>query len=272
MTHSALTKSIQKLEELWGVRLFERTTRSIVTTEAGLRLAQLAPDLLAHAANVKSKVQAGDMQMNIICGAAIVENYIPNALLKFQLKRPEVSLNIGTMPPSVASEYLVNRRCELLLFHAVAIETMPNRRDFDIRLLVDEPYFMIYRSGHKIAQVENLLENVLQFDWVVAGFGTGYQSGLPKSLLSKFKSHGFPKYRVMSQAACLNMVGQSDLITLMPQSAAQEAVKTGVFAARPFPGKARLRLAAATLAKSPISENLEEFLAAIDFNTPFPCN
>ena len=38
VTHSAMTKSIRTLEELWGVRLFERTTRSVVATAAGRRL------------------------------------------------------------------------------------------------------------------------------------------------------------------------------------------------------------------------------------------
>ncbi|MFM7027168.1 MAG: LysR family transcriptional regulator [Chakrabartia sp.] len=46
ITHSAMTKSIRTLENLWSIQLFERTTRSVVATAAGRRLAELAPELL----------------------------------------------------------------------------------------------------------------------------------------------------------------------------------------------------------------------------------
>jgi LysR family transcriptional regulator of abg operon len=66
ITHSAMTKSIRTLEEAWGVRLFERTTRSVVPTAAGRRLAELAPELLAHAEEGKAQVLAASRRLSIV--------------------------------------------------------------------------------------------------------------------------------------------------------------------------------------------------------------
>mmetsp|Transcript_24010 Transcript_24010/g.48830 ORF Transcript_24010/g.48830 Transcript_24010/m.48830 type:complete len:89 (-) Transcript_24010:171-437(-) len=55
LTHSALTKSIRALEDAWNTVLFRRTTRSVLPTEAGIRLYPMAERLLALADETKKK-------------------------------------------------------------------------------------------------------------------------------------------------------------------------------------------------------------------------
>lgn len=263
MTHSALTKSIQALEEAWGVKLFERTTRKVQPTESGRRLAALGPDLLSQAALMKNNVIAGNQKLRIICGAAILENYISSAISKFAQNCPEVYLDIEAMPADIASELLLNQRADIIIFNKLTIEGLPLRHEFELETIIDEPYYMVYRFGHPVGQVANNLDDVLKFDWVVAGFGGQYQTRLPKSLIAQFAKFGFPKHRIMNQGLCLEMVLEGDFITLVPQSFANSLTKSGKFGARPFPSNARVNISAATLRGSIKSHNVAAFLKAL---------
>jgi DNA-binding transcriptional LysR family regulator len=99
VTHSAMTKSIRTLEDLWGVRLFERTTRSVVPTAAGRRLIELAPELLSHAEESKARVLAAGRRLSIVCGPAILESFIPAALSAFAHNHKGIGVDVEYLPP-----------------------------------------------------------------------------------------------------------------------------------------------------------------------------
>ena len=80
MTHSALTKSVQLLEQELGAELFNRTTRSVVPTDAGNRLAQRAEELLALADQIGDEVLTGSRHLRLIAGPAVIEASVAPAL------------------------------------------------------------------------------------------------------------------------------------------------------------------------------------------------
>lgn len=263
MTHSAITKSIQTLEESWNVRLFDRTTRSVLPTEAGQRLAQVASDLLAYGQNIKASVQSAEQQLNIICGPAIIDTFMHGALVLFRQVHPKVQVHIETMPPALASEQLVQRRSHLMLFHPKAVESLSNRKLFKVQNLGTEPYLAVFRPGHPVEQSDQSLETMLAFDWAVAGFDTSYQSGLPPKQLELYKRFGFPKYRVLNQSVCIEMAIRTDLLTVLPATAARPYLATGQLKALPFPDGARFSMSAVTLANAEPSTAVTDFLVAI---------
>ena len=63
LTHSALTKSIRSLEDSWNTTLFRRTTRSVVPTEAGIRLYPMAERLLALADETKREATGVEREL-----------------------------------------------------------------------------------------------------------------------------------------------------------------------------------------------------------------
>ena len=246
ITHSAVTKSIRSLEDGWNVRLFDRTTRSVVPTEAGRRLALAAAGLLAHSEGVKADVVAGHRQLKVICGPAVIDTYIHGALLRFRELCPDVSVHIETMPPDLACDRLIRRNAHLLLFHSATIDGLQQRKELRVETLVSEPYLVVFRPGHAVAQSDHSLGAMLAFDWTVAGFDTSFQASLPRALRERMQARGFPQYRVLNQSACIEMAMQSDVLTVLPATAAAPLIAAGRLDAMPFPGGATLSFGAVT--------------------------
>ena len=90
MTHSALTKSVQLLEQELGAELFNRTTRSVVPTDAGNRLAQRAEELLALADQIGDEVLTGSRHLRLIAGPAVIEASLAPALAAFYKSHPNI--------------------------------------------------------------------------------------------------------------------------------------------------------------------------------------
>lgn len=263
LTHSALTKSIAVLEESWNVRLFDRTTRRVAATEAGRRLALAAPDLLAQAEAVRADVLAGDRQLHIICGPAVIDTIIPAALVGFRSRHPGVRVHVETLPPELALEQLASRRCQLLLFHATTVAGLPRARPLHVEPLVSEPYVIVHRPGHPGAGSDGTLATLFGFDWAVAGFDPVYQAALPAGQREALRRQGFPQYRLLNQAACIALALGADVLTLLPESVAAPFVADGRFAALPFPGGARFAIAAVTLPALAVNPVVASFLEAI---------
>ena len=80
VTHSALTKSLQQLEQELGIEVFDRTTRVVSPTEAGHRLALRGAELLAFAGQVSEDISSGARHIRMIAGPAVIEASLASAL------------------------------------------------------------------------------------------------------------------------------------------------------------------------------------------------
>ena len=56
------------------------------------------------------------------------------------------------------------------------------------------------------------LDDIIPHDWAIAGFDM-FSNG-------HGRHHDFPKYRLLSQTACLDLARQSDVLTLVPERSA----------------------------------------------------
>jgi DNA-binding transcriptional LysR family regulator len=99
MSRSALSESLRALEERLGVRLLNRTTRSVALTEAGERLfVQLRPlldnfDAALDSVNVFRDSPAGHVRITVPRPAA--RNIIAPVLSRFLRAHPAVTLEIA---------------------------------------------------------------------------------------------------------------------------------------------------------------------------------
>ena len=262
ITHSAMTKSIRTLEELWGVRLFERTTRSVAPTPAGRRLAELAPELLAHAEEGKAQVLAASRRLSIVCGPAIMDSFIPAALETFAARHQGVSVEVENLPPDVAMERLRLRRAHVLFYHANSMSGFAAQRDLRLRQVAEEPYLLLCTPDHP-AVGDRDSGSLLRHDWAIAGYDPGFVASLDPSQRDAHRRAGFPRYRLSSQHACIQMVRTGRVITMVPRRAALQACAQGGLILQEVAGAAPFTLAAVTLADTadPLAEALISTLA-----------
>ncbi|MEP0392657.1 MAG: LysR family transcriptional regulator [Erythrobacter sp.] len=260
LTHSALTKSIKQIEHGWDVQLFHRTTRTVVATEAGKKLYPMAVELLGFAKNVRTSVQSGEHILNIVSGPAILENMIPLAIEKFARRFPNTRINVETMPPHLAVEELVQRRIHLVLYHEATLRGVAHFNRLRVRNVCDEPYWMLFRQGHPVRQAGDSLEDILGFDWAIAGFDDLFENNLSDDVQALLQAHDFPKYRLLSQAACIDLARCSDIVTAIPKTAACPLIERGEIDGLPHPGGFNFSVSAAVLYDAGVEPTVEHFV------------
>ncbi|WP_108791301.1 LysR family transcriptional regulator [Erythrobacter sp. Alg231-14] len=260
LTHSALTKSIKTLETGWDTQLFHRTTRTVVATEAGKKLYPKAVELLAFADTVRQSVSSGEHELNIVSGPGVIEGMIHPAIMQFAKRFPRTRINVSTMPPHLAAEELIQRRIHLLLYHNASLAGLPNKDRLRITNVVDEPYWMVHRCGHAIASRAHSLEEVVRYDWALAGYDRLFEQSLPSDMRKLLQDHGVPHYRLLSQAACLELAKQSEILTTLPQSQARRLIESGAIDGAPHPGGFRFSIGAAVLHDASREPTVEHFI------------
>jgi LysR family transcriptional regulator, transcription activator of glutamate synthase operon len=102
IAQSALSQQIRKLEVELGVELFERTSRSVVPTEAGNALAERARRVLSEVGDIRDEIDElrGLVRGRIAVGALLPAGDldVPDLLARFSEAHPgiEVGLREGT--------------------------------------------------------------------------------------------------------------------------------------------------------------------------------
>jgi LysR family transcriptional regulator of abg operon len=265
VTHSALTKSLQQLEQELGTALFDRTTRVVTATEAGHRLALRGAELLAFAGQVSEELASGARHIRLIAGPAVIEASLASALAAFHKRHPDVRVSAETMPPDLAFARLRRREVELLLYHSNLIGTLPDRQSFRIAQIIDEPYVAVLRADHPVLQTDCSPEALLNQQWAIPGYDPLYRSAIPVAVEERYRRASFPHYRVLSLSACLALAADGDLISLLPEPfvRAQPAARNFVTLPMPLADGARYTISAIGLASAPPDPLLDALVKLI---------
>lgn len=101
VTPTAVSKAVAQLEEQIGVRLLNRTTRSVALTEAGARLLETAAPALASLrqgledARSTTSAPAGTLRVNLsyVAFAVFFEPHLPEFLATYPRITPEFSID-----------------------------------------------------------------------------------------------------------------------------------------------------------------------------------
>jgi DNA-binding transcriptional LysR family regulator len=235
MTHSALTKSLQLLEQELGTELFNRTTRSVAPTDAGNRLAQRAEELLALADQIGDEVLSGTRHLRLIAGPAVMEASLAPVLTSFYKAHPNIRVTAETLPLDIAAGRLRQREADMLLFHSTSVSAIPEQRLFHINKIIDEAYVAVMRKDHPVLQRAFGSDEMLQYKWAIPGYDRNYRSAIPSDIEEKYRRSGFPHYRVLSLVSCLALVAESDMITLLPASFANREARALDLTVMPMP-------------------------------------
>lgn len=247
LTHAALTKSIKTLEHKWDVQLFHRTTRRVSPTAAGHRLYEKVPSFLAQAEALRQTALREQRHIRLMCGPVVLDTLVHPALLALRAQYHDSRISAETKPPLEALEDIIERRADLMLIHANTLKALPYGDRLSITPLIDEAYAVVCRRGHAVLDGPRHLENIIPYDWAIAGFDMFFAQTLPSDLATQLHRHDFPKYRLLSQTACLDMVRQSDVLTLVPQRSAAQLQAAHDVESFTFPGPLRFTVCAARL-------------------------
>jgi DNA-binding transcriptional LysR family regulator len=176
LSASALSQTIRNLEARLGLRLLNRTTRSVAPTAAGARLYdRIAPMLLEFDAAVTEAAEstgktAGTLRVNTLSMAA--KNVIAPRLGRFHRKHPDVALDIvidDALSDIVAGRFDAGIRVgERLEKDMVAVRLTP-----DVKMLALASPDYLTRYGEPKTPAD--LHRHICINWRLPGSGTIYR-------------------------------------------------------------------------------------------------
>ena len=129
---SALTRTIQRLEEEVGLPLFERNNRSVRLTEAGERFRDYARETMEGWESFKHEVLEDGAtlrgEVSLYCSVTACYSILPDILEEFRSRHPDIHINLETGDAANAVRTVQDGAADLSI--AAMPESLPARLSF----------------------------------------------------------------------------------------------------------------------------------------------
>lgn len=234
LSQSALTRSIQKLEEEMGATLFDRTTHYVRPTDDAQRLIRPARDVIAAAANLQQEARGlgrpGIGTVHVGAGPYPLQPLLSSAIARFASSQPAVRVTVTGGPSEQLLEALVDRRLDLVVCNRGKFVSSGHAGEVLCIPLPPEPLVLVCAATHPLAKGEG---ESADYPWALPRPAPG--SNFPRPIRARFAAGQFPDYELDSTAACLDLVRTGRAITVVPRALAQLACADGVLRGLPLP-------------------------------------
>jgi len=151
LTQTALTRRLQNLEEGLGVKLVERTTRSVALTPLGAsflpQARRLVGELTAALVEIRETGRAQRGDVTIACVPTVGVQYLPRIIQAYAERHPDNRIVILDHASSGVTEAVVRREAEF----GIQIAGAPHPELVSAPLLEDR-FVLICRDDHALAK------------------------------------------------------------------------------------------------------------------------
>lgn len=185
MTQPAVTMQVQSLEDYFGTKLLQRSTKRIELTEAGRTLmpfAQRSIDLIRdtdQAMSTFTKQLKGRLQLG--SSLTIGEYILPRLLGPFGQEYPHITISMKVMNTSQIMEDILNHQLNFGL-----IEAPVNHPDMHMEAVMSDELRLIVSKEHPLANRSSVtLEEVMEYSFVLREQGSGTRLVMEEQLRKK---------------------------------------------------------------------------------------
>lgn len=220
LTQPALSKAIQRLEQRLGVRLFDRTPRGALLTEAGrgfLKRCQTVASLMDDAVQEARDIGGGHAGLLKLGMSPASAHFVLKALFpRLRQERPATVLHLRTAFGDTLLEALQRKELGLAIC-PIPAELPP---DIEAEVLYDDTFHIVCNDQHPLArQPLEDFRTVLAHDFAASG-KQEFARLMIEQALGRL---GWPMPRVVVEANSLDalvcIVSRSPLVTLIPRRA-----------------------------------------------------
>lgn len=155
VTQPTLSMQIQKIEEIMGVTLFDRSKKPIRTTEIGEKVVKQAQKILEEAKRIDDIIAqhkgfiGGNFHLGII--PTLSSSLLPIFLQTFTKKYPKINLKIQEIPTMDAAEAIIEGTLD-----AAILATPLKIQNIEERVLFYEPFIAYIPTQHPLAAKKQL--------------------------------------------------------------------------------------------------------------------
>lgn len=221
ITQTALTRRLQNLESTLGVKLVERTTRSVALTRLGgdflPQCRRLLADLAAALAEIQKTGQAQRGDVSIACVPTVGIQYLPRIIEEYSARYPANRIRILDHASSGVAAAVLRREAEFGINiggpHHSELESVP---------LLEDRFVLICREDHPLARKKRVSWKQLEPHRVIfAGEVSGNRPLLDAALAGQsFALHSF--YEVQRSSTAVGLVAAGVAAAVVPSLALQK--------------------------------------------------
>lgn len=217
MTQPGLTKSIRRLENRLGVRLFVRGSRQVKLTDYGELLEPHAinVDIEMNEALEELKARRDNRTGDVLVGAGPMwaNRYLPEAVVKLHDLKPRIKFKISFGEPDELMEMLKLGMLDVVFAGFLAIED----GSLDTIPLIIGKEGVVLRPGHPLTKKQPCsVADVLEYGWIFFSKENRKRNNFESSLTDLGFTPPRPVIETESLSQVLNIVENTDLLTLLP--------------------------------------------------------
>ncbi|MDP9704746.1 MULTISPECIES: LysR family transcriptional regulator [Rahnella] len=150
LSQSAVSHSMKELEAEMGVRLLDRTTREVVLTDAGLRLANrvepLLDELHAMLLDTRSFGTQHNGRVRIASSQTISAQLMPQCISSGERQYPDIRILLRDQAQQLVLNSVRNAEVDF----GIVIDPGENT-DLDCEPILHEPFLLMCREDHPLA-------------------------------------------------------------------------------------------------------------------------
>ncbi|HEX2732348.1 MAG TPA: LysR substrate-binding domain-containing protein [Polyangiaceae bacterium] len=233
ISQPALSAQILRLEEILGVKLFERDRRHVLLTPVGKEVADRAVRLLAElddlasAATAHAEPHTGVLRLGVI--PTVAPYVMPRALPKLVREFPKLEILLREEQTARCVELIESGKLDLLL---LALEA--ELGDLETEAVFPDPFLFACERKHPLAKKLHIAEGDLRGERILL-----LEDGhcLKDQAWEICKARGVREpmdFRATSLGTLAQMVSAGNGVTLLPSLSLKTEGKLAGLAVRPF--------------------------------------
>ena len=157
ITQPALTRSLNTLEGLLNVRLFDRHSggmrATLFCTEIIGKCQQILLDVedIQRAARIYQNIEVGELHIGV--GRGVRELVLRTSVPEFVSQHPNISITVGEGTPEELDQRLKQRNVDLLI---TGLGSHSDVTEYRTELITNVPLSVITRKGHPMQSQKNI--------------------------------------------------------------------------------------------------------------------
>ena len=218
MTQPAASKLLAEMEDLLGVKLFERHARGVEPTWYGqvlVRRARAAMSEIGRAQEEIAALRSGRMgQASIGTVVNPGTTLVPQAVAEVKREFPDILIRVEMDYSRHLVAKLLDGQLDIVIGRIMGPE---GAGELDFEPLADEPHSVIARAGHPLANRGTLQHvDLVRYGWVLPPADSVLRSRLDSMFLEHGVQAPMNAIETSSLPVTTNLLRGSDLLTALP--------------------------------------------------------
>jgi LysR family transcriptional regulator of gallate degradation len=237
LSQPTVHRAAQDLERLAGVALFDKTSRGMRPTRAGLALTRQAKLAFAEIGQGLAEISAwrgADSGCIVVGALPLARTYIfPRAITRLMADNPMIGVRIVEGPYDDLLHGLRHGDIDLLMG---ALRTPTPIEDVVQEPLFDDPLAIVVRAGHPLTAERRLTAAKLaRYEWVIPRPSTPMRTRFDLLFRSAGLTPPVNPIECSSLIAVRGLLLESDRVTILSAHQILHEARAGLLRALPFP-------------------------------------